>query len=149
MRFFLLDFIIDRKIFYDKIPSHAAVDCAARLAKSDKKLSRFSGLVNAICRKFVKEYSNGSSLGDPMLSREFLQGLKNIYDLDTLKKFSLAQKKRPPLDLTIKDVCREKHYAELLDGILLPSGTVRLQHQGQLTKMPGYKDPPAPRIPSA
>ena len=132
--------IASAEILFDKIPTHAAVDCAVRLTKLDKKLLRFSGLVNVVCRKISKKLLDGSSLDDPLLCNELLIGLKNIYDFETLKRFSLAQQKRPPLDLTIKDVNRENYYADLLEGCLLPSGTVRLQHQNQLTKMSGYEE---------
>ena len=43
------------EIFLDKIATYAVVDCAVRLTKSDKRSIRFSGLVNAVCRKFVKK----------------------------------------------------------------------------------------------
>ena len=128
------------EMFFDKIPSHAVVDSAVRLAKLDKKLCRFSGLVNAVCRKLVKKLISGVSLNDPFLSAEFVRGLKKNYDIETIRRFSLAQRERPPLDITVKFTRLEKYYANLLKGNLLPSGTVRLRSQNQVTKIPGFQD---------
>lgn len=128
------------EILIDKIAIHAAVDSAVRLTKLDKKLTRFSGLVNAVCRKISAKLTDGSSLGDPILGNQLVSLLKKHYDFDTIKNFSLAQKKRPPLDITLKDATRQNYYAKLLDGNVLPSGTVRLKHQKQVSKLPGYEE---------
>ena len=128
------------EMFVDKIPTHAVVDSAVRLAKSDKKLFRFSGLVNAVCRKLVKKLMSGSNLNSPLLSADFVRSLTKNYDIETIRRFSLAQRERPPLDITVKAVSLEKYYADSLKGNLLPSGTIRLGSQNQVTKIPGYQD---------
>ena len=128
------------EIFFDKTPIHAAVDCAVRLAKEEKKTVRFSGLVNAICRKLVKRLEDGDILATPLLSPEFIAGLKTFYDMKTINRFGVVQGKRPPLDITIKDKSKERLYADLLNGYLLPSGTIRLNYECQVTKLPGYEE---------
>ncbi len=132
--------IATAEIFLDKIPTHAAVDCAVRLAKEEKKTVRFSGLVNAVCRKLVKRLEDGDLLAPPLLSPEFIAGLKTFYDMKTIKRFGLAQGTKPPLDITIKDKLKERSYADLLNGCLLPSGTIRLNYECQVTKLPGYEE---------
>ena len=128
------------EILFDKIAIHAAVDSAVRLTKTDKKSFRFSGLVNAICRKITTRLADNSRLEDPLLNNEFVIDLNKTYNINIIRKFGLAQKLRPPLDLTIKDDCRLKYYASLLKGNLLPSGTIRLEHNRQVTKLPGYAE---------
>ena len=59
--------IASAEILIDKIAVHAAVDSAVRLAKLDTKLSRFSGLINAVCRKISKRLTDGSNLDEPRL----------------------------------------------------------------------------------
>ena len=107
--------------------------------KLEKNLIRFSGLVNAVCRKMVKKLEEGFRLAPPLLNSDFIASLKTIYDYETLKRFGLVQRKRPPLDLTIKDKLREQFYAEKLKGHLLPSGTIRLDYDCQVTELPGYE----------
>ena len=130
--------ICSAEILIDKIACHAAVDTAVRLAKLDKKLLRFSGLINAVCRKISKAFKEGKVLDNPSLSSDFEGLLKKIYRLDTIKEFGLAQASRPPLDLTFRDESLVKNYANLLDGKILPSGSVRLSHQRQVSKLTGY-----------
>ena len=128
------------EIFIDKIASYAAVDCAVRLVKQEKKLARFSGLVNAVCRKMVKKLEPRVNVALPLLSPDFIAALEGIYDFEIIKNFGLAQGKRPPLDITVKNQLNEQLYADLLNGQLLPSGTIRLDPDCQITELPGYKE---------
>ena len=127
------------EMLIDKIATHAAVDSAVRLTKLDKKLMRFSGLTNAICRKISKTHIDKLELGVASLNEDFILSLSQSYNLKTIEKFGLAQAKRPPLDITLKDESRSVHYANLLEGVVLPSGSVRLVHQKQVTKLLGYE----------
>ena len=130
--------ICSAEILIDKIACHAAVDSAVRLAKLDKKLLRFSGLINAVSRKISKALKEGKVLDNPSLSNDFEVLLKKTYSSDIVKKFGLAQASRPPLDLTVRDESSTKNYANLLDAKILPSGSLRLLHQGQVSKLVGY-----------
>ena len=130
--------ICSAEILIDKIACHAAVDSAVRLAKFDKKLFRFSGLINAVCRKISKAVKDGKVLDNPSLSNDFEVLLKKTYSSDIVKKFGLAQASRPPLDLTVRDESSTKNYANLLDAKILPSGSLRLLHQRQVSKLAGY-----------
>jgi len=130
--------ICSAEILIDKIAYHAAVDSAVRLAKFDKKLFRFSGLINAVCRKISKAVKDGKVLDNPSLSNDFEVLLKKAYRTDIIKKFGLAQASRPPLDLTLRDERLTKNYANLLDAKILPSGSLRLLHQRQVSKLAGY-----------
>lgn len=132
--------IASAELLFNGIRSHAAVDSAVRLTKLEKKLTRFSGLVNAVCRKIALKHHDSSSLGSPSLDKNFVSELRNYYDLDTIKKFSLAQKKRPPLDITIKKLNKQNYYADLLNGMVLSSGTIRLENQNQVSRTPGFED---------
>ena len=128
------------EMFLDGIPTYAAINSAVRLAKLDKKLFRFSGLVNAVCRKLVKNLVKDYKLHDPLLSTDLVRVLNKNYDIETIMRFSLAQRERPPLDITVKAPHLEKYYADLLNGNLLPSGTIRLSSKNQVTKISGYQD---------
>jgi len=81
--------ICSAEILIDKIAYHAAVDSAVRLAKFDKKLFRFSGLINAVCRKISKAVKDGKVLDNPSLSNDFEVLLKKAYRTDIIKKFGL------------------------------------------------------------
>ncbi len=128
------------EILYDSIATHAAVDSAVRLTKSDKRLVKFAGLVNAICRKIANKGLSANNFGSPLLSQQLITGLKNTYDLNTIKEFGIAQKQRPPVDITIKEPSKEIYYYKLLAGRILPSGSIRLQHKNQISKLPGFDE---------
>ena len=132
--------ICSAEIFIDKIAIHAAVDSAVRLAKLDKKLVRFSGLINAVCRKISKKPINKNILAMASLNKEFSVLLEKTYELDFIKKFGLAQARRPPLDITIKDENGSKKYESLLEGKMLPSGSLRLSHHRQVSKLSGFDE---------
>lgn len=126
------------EILIDKIAIHAAVDSAVRLAKLDKKLQRFSGLINAVCRKISKRLIAENYLAAASLSSDFATLLEKTYSSGVIKKFGLAQASRPPLDITLRDASRINDYERLLKGKILPSGSLRLSHQGQVSKLSGY-----------
>ena len=126
------------EILIDKIASHAAVDSAVRLAKLDKKLQRFSGLINAVCRKISKRLIGENYLTAASLSSDFAILLEKTYSSGVIKKFGLAQASRPPLDITLRDAGRINDYESLLKGKILPSGSLRLSHQRQVSKLNGY-----------
>ena len=130
--------ICSAEILIDKIASHAAVDSAVRLAKLDKKLLRFSGLINAICRKISKWLINDNDLKAASLNSDFANLLEKTYKIDVIKKLGLSQASRPPLDITLKNQSLENDYSILLDGQILPSGSLRLSHHRQVSKLPGY-----------
>lgn len=131
--------ICSAEILLDKIASHAAVDSAVRLAKLDKKLKRFSGLINAVCRKISQRLTNNKPLEPASLNVEFAVELQKNYGIDVIKEFGLAQAIRPPLDITLRDEGSTHDYSSLLEGQILPSGSLRLTNQRQVSKMAGYE----------
>ena len=116
--------IASAEILIDKIAVHAAVDSAVRLAKLATKLSRFSGLINAVCRKISKRLTDGSNLDESRLCNDFILMLQPQYDEEAIKKFSLSQAKRPSLDITLKDKSLHMYYANLFSGNILVGGTL-------------------------
>ena len=131
--------IASAEMLIDKIAVHAAVDSAVRLAKLDTKLSRFSGLINAVCRKISKRLTDGSNLDESRLCNDFILMLQPQYDEEAIKKFSLSQAKRPSLDITLKDKSLHMYYANLFSGNILVGGTLRVENKKQISKLAGYE----------
>src|SRR6185295_3862916 len=60
------------------------------------------------------------------------------YGADVCRAIAAAHLIEPPLDLTVKS--DTDSWAARLDGVALPSGTVRRTHGGQITELPGFAD---------
>src|SRR5262245_9315317 len=106
------------------VPDHAAVDLAVELVRSDRRASRYSGLVNAVLRRLARE------------GVQHLQGLDTValdtpswlmarwtrhYGADTARAIAQANGCEPALDLTVKE--NAARWAEALGGRVLPTGS--------------------------
>ena len=108
---------------------HGVVNDAVALAKTDRKSTHQSGMINAVLRQIPSE-----PLAGPVqkLPRWLRQPLVHAYGRDALAAIEAAHARIPPLDLSFKPG------AELPEGTLLPSGSLRLTAPGQITGLPGY-----------
>ncbi|WP_421693023.1 RsmB/NOP family class I SAM-dependent RNA methyltransferase [Aestuariivirga sp.] len=117
---------VTQLLFLD-MPPHAVIDLAVRSAKADRNALHFSGLVNAVLRKAA------------LMGPEFRMSLDAVrlntpdwlwnrwtraYGEDTTRSIALANADRPGLDLSFKD--DSASWLELLEGVCLPNGQLRL-----------------------
>ena len=126
-------------LFMDVSP-HAAIDLSVDLAKQDKKAQHFSGLINAVLRKVSTEGKaalenlDGARLNTPDWLWEQWGA---AYGEETARDIATSHLHEAPLDISVKD--RPEHWAELLNGELLPTGTIRLKaSEGNLQELPGF-----------
>src|SRR5205807_8625851 len=90
------------QILWLEVPDHAAVDLAVRLAQSDRRASRYAGLVNAVLRRCARE-------GQPLIDEVKSQSLDvpewlmsrwiNHYGATTAREIADAIAHEPSLDL--------------------------------------------------
>ncbi len=126
-------------LFMDVGP-HAAIDLSVDLAKQDQRAQHFSGLINAVLRKvsidgkFALASLNGPRLNTPdWLWDQWVQA----YGESTAQEIAASHLKEAPLDITAKD--NPAHWAAVLAGELLPTGSIRLDLAGQsLPELPGF-----------
>lgn len=129
------------QIFWLDVPDHAAVDLAVRLAQADRRAARYSGLVNAVLRRCVREGSkilrDSAERGLDMpqwLMRRWIA----TYGEARARAIAEAIGHEPPLDLTVKS--NPRAWAARLHGETLATETVRLPLRGPVTLLPGFAE---------
>ena len=130
------------QILFLDIPDSAAVDLAVTHAKSDPRTTRFSGLVNGVLRSLAR--SKQTELA-AMLERTsdapawFADRLTAAYGTDKARAIMAAHRVEAPVDFTVKS--DPAHWAEQLGGIVLPTGTVRVEKlAGNVVDLPGFAE---------
>jgi 16S rRNA (cytosine967-C5)-methyltransferase len=131
------------QILFGLAPAFAAVSTSLALLEEDRGLFGFKGLVNAVLRGLDRD--GASALIDTVpaerLAPDFLTARwRQAYGrerTDAALKALLAQ---APVDLTPRDDAEGAAIAEAVEGVLLPSGTIRTERRGELREFPGYED---------
>lgn len=121
-------------------PPHAAVHSAVEMTKQ-VRMEKYSGLVNAILKRIVKEGNDivekqdAAKLNTPPW---LWQRLVAIYGDETTRNIAAMQLREPPLDVTVKS--DPAYWANELNGEVLPMGSVRLRDARNLTQMSGFSE---------
>jgi len=128
------------QILFLDIPDSAAVDLAVTHAKSDPRTQRFSGLVNGVLRTLAraKETELPAALAaTDEAPKWFSDRLKAAYGADKTKQILAAHRVEAPVDFTVK--ADPELWAEKLGGIVLPTGTIRVEKlSASVTELPGF-----------
>lgn len=123
------------------IQPHAAISLSVDIARSDPTSERFAKLVNAILRR-VSETGAEILANSTDAARNFpdwlMQSWQTVYGEEAARHMAQASLLEPALDLSV--VSKPEHWAELLDGRVLPSGTVRASVTGRIDQLPGFAD---------
>jgi 16S rRNA (cytosine967-C5)-methyltransferase len=129
------------QILWMDVPDHAAVDLSVRLVQSDRRASRYTGLVNAVLRRCARE---GLAIVEDTKDQTldippWLMARWNAhYGEDTARAMAHALGHEPSLDLTVKSDAVQ--WATRMHGETLPTGTVRTLLHGSVTMLPGFAD---------
>ena len=129
------------QILWMDVPDHAAVDLSVRLVQSDRRASKYAGLVNAVLRRCARE---GAGLVEEVKAQTLdvppwlLVRWTAQYGEGTAREIALALAHDPSLDITVKADAAQ--WASRLHGELLVTGTVRTQLQGPVTTLPGFTE---------
>ncbi|RWO41161.1 MAG: MFS transporter [Mesorhizobium sp.] len=130
------------QILFLDIPDSAAVDIAVTHAKSDPRTVRFSGLVNGVLRTLAraKETELPAALAaTDEAPKWFSDRLKTTYGNDKAGHILEAHRVEAPVDFSVK--ADPGLWAEKLGGIVLPTGTVRVENLvGPVTELPGFAE---------
>lgn len=126
-------------LFLD-VPDHAAVDLAIRQLHEDARSSRYTSLANAVLRRLAREREAILADLDPLTDTPdwLRESWIETYGADVAKAIATAHAEEPPLDLTVKS--GPAGWAEKLDGIVLPTGSVRLRGREAVTGLPGFAE---------
>lgn len=125
----------------DRIPAHAVVSSAVDLAAAQRKRRGYRGLVNAVARKLAQTaLADWQALcaADPVFPPPLAARLQKAWGADCLAAMASLHRKRPPVDLTLKDGDQAADYAQKLGARCLPGGGLRLDRAGQISALPGF-----------
>lgn len=130
------------QILFLDIPDSAAVDLAVTHAKSDPRTVRFSGLVNGVLRALVraKDAELPTALAETRDAPAwFVDRLVAAYGKDEADRILAAHRFESPVDFTVKSA--PDKWAEAFGGIVLPTGTVRIEKlSGPVSDLEGFAE---------
>ncbi|KXG85522.1 RsmB/NOP family class I SAM-dependent RNA methyltransferase [Agrobacterium bohemicum] len=129
------------QMLYLDIPDHSAVDLAVEQAHRDPRNKRFVKLVNAVLRRLGREKDDvlQAVSAVPVLPSWFYNRLVKIYGKDAAERMAEAQLVPSVIDVTVKS--NPDHWAEKLNGIVMPNGSVRLgSFEGSVSGLDGFSD---------
>ena len=128
------------QILWLDVPDHAAVDLAVRAARLDAKSAPYAALVNGVLRNLARnrdELTQGEPLDrdtPPWLAARW----RKAYGEETARAIAAAHATEPTLDLTVRSDA--EGWARKLDGIVLPTGSVRLRARAPVSELEGYAE---------
>ena len=111
--------------------AHGVVNSAVEMARRGQHISAMSGMINAVLRKVPTGVALPGAV--QKMPRWLRQPLVHAFGRDVVSAIEAVQAKAPPLDLSIKG-------APVPDGVLMPTGTLRLAEAGQVSALPGYAE---------
>ena len=137
---FILRIGIGELLFLKNSP-HAVVSTAQEVAKTEKGLTKYTGLINALLRRVSRE-------GESLLEKEIFPILnipewiddrwQQNYGSDEVQRIANAITEEAALDITVKS--DPKLWAERLGGTILPTGSIRVKTSEKINDLAGYQD---------
>lgn len=119
--------------------AHATVNACVNILPAHDKVMR--GLVNAILRKAtLAEIPMDDAAGgwQQAIPGWLLNAWKKDYGAAHLEAIARACLREPSLDITVKNDAA--YWQKKLNAELLPTGSLRLPHQEDIPKLPGFTD---------
>ena len=129
------------QILYLDVPDHSAVDLAVEQANADPRNRRFASLVNALLRRMSREKADILARLEEVAAMPdwFFQRLVKAYGAEAAEAIAKAQLTPAAIDLTVKS--DPQGWAERLNGVVLPTGSVRLAlFDGAVSALPGFEE---------
>lgn len=120
-------------------PSHAAVDTAVDLAR--RRAPPFRGLINAVLRRAGERGPGIVAAQDAArlnLPDWLWRSWHTAYGAEQAQRLAAASLSEAPLDLTVK--VNAAMWAERLEGVVLPTGTVRRPAGGAVPELDGFAE---------
>ena len=128
------------QLLFLRTPPHAAVATSVDIAHSRGYLSH-KGLVNAVLRRLSIEGAARIDQQDvPRLNTPdwLWQSWSRTYGEPIARAIAVSHQREAPLDLTLRNDAEA--WCVKLQGILLPTGTLRRAAGGSLVTLPGYNE---------
>ena len=129
------------QLLFLNVPPHAAIDLAVRLAQWDPRAKRYDKLVNAVLRRVAEKGSGIAASADAarINTPDWLwKRWVRSWGEERTRAIAAAHLVEPPLDLTVK--ADPQGWADVLDGRVLPTGSVRLLPKGRIEDLQGFTE---------
>ena len=129
------------QILFLDIPDHAAVDLAVKAARAEPASAPFAALANAVLRAIARDREEILDGSDPLEDDTpawLAQRWRSNYGESVARAIALAHRSEPTLDLSVKS--DPAFWAEKLGGLVLPTGSVRLDTHAPIAELEGYAD---------
>jgi len=127
------------QLFWLGVPDHAAVSTMVTLADKAKATRPFKGLVNAVLRGLLRDgppADDPETLAPPWL---FARWQAAFGEADA-RAIAAAIADEPATDLSIREASDAAAIAELVEGEILPGGSVRTGKRGDLSEWPAFDE---------
>lgn len=127
------------EIAYLKTPDYAVINEYVNITK--KTTDKFTAnMVNAVLRRISSEKENLNTLfNTPHFPQNFQNILRQDYSSEQILNMEKMLSVEPPLDLTVHG--NEEEIAKLLNGVLLPNGSIRLNKTDtKISELYGFKE---------
>lgn len=128
------------QVLFMDAPDHAAVDLAVEIMKADAKALHYSGLGNAILRRIATEKSAIQAGLSPEIDTPawLFERWGRAYGVEAARAIAARHGQPAHIDLTLfaggEAMLRE------VDGIMLPTGSLRLTGEQPVTMLPGFAE---------
>ncbi len=127
------------ELLVDGAAAHGVVHSAVALARA-AGAEPFTGMVNAVLRRVAETPAGAfADLPPPPLAPWLRRRLVEAWGKAAVQSIEAVQVGQPPIDLTPRSD-NAAALADALGGMVLPTGSVRLNTAGRLTELPGYAD---------
>jgi 16S rRNA (cytosine967-C5)-methyltransferase len=123
------------------VPDHAAVALAVDGVRADKRAERYASLANAVLRRIARERDAVLAGIDPLRDETpawLRQRWTDAYGGQTAQRIAAAHSHEPSVDISLK--ADPALWAERLDALLLPTGSLRLRSRASVASLPGYSE---------
>lgn len=127
------------QLFWMDVPDHAAVSTMVALADRVQATRKFKGLINAVLRGLQRD---GKPADDPeTLAPAWLMARwRAAFGPDDARAVAAAIAQEPATDLSVRDPADAQALAELLEGEVLPGGSIRTRKRGDLAEWPAFAE---------
>jgi 16S rRNA (cytosine967-C5)-methyltransferase len=129
------------QILFLDTPDHAAVDLAVKAVRADPVSAPFAGLANAVLRAIARDRDAILANSDPLdddTPAWLAQRWRSTYGESVTRAIALAHRSEPTLDLSVKS--DPSGWAGRLGGVVLPTGSVRLDTHAPVAELEGYAE---------
>jgi len=124
---------------YMETPAFAAVDTTVSLAEQNEATRPFKGLINAVLRGLLREPAPEPD-AEAYLPGWLFSRWSAAYGEANARAIAGMILEEPATDLTLRDPARADELAQAIDAAVLPGGSLRVNHRGDVTAWPGYAE---------